>query len=187
MSLLQVHSGKSADFSDGLLTYTAVMKTRTRIRKHRPASLSHWHFAQAFLVDPSRLKRVGVVGFDCPGHCWHLPLVLGTGDMVTGGRSEGTAHGSVGAGEQLIRENVTTLEQIILLSNSLFWHAMLKWPYGGFLFFMWSSNTCFQGTANSSKPWLMSHLTSCSPEEGVTGLFLFFYCVWGSGGESDLK
>lgn len=88
MSLLQVHSGKSADFSDGLLTYTAVRKTRTRIRKHRPASLSHWQFAQALLVDPSRLKRVGVVGFDC----WHLPLMLGTGDMVTGEEGQRELH-----------------------------------------------------------------------------------------------
>lgn len=40
MSLLQAHSGNLLTSVDGLLTYTAVRKTRTRIRKHRPASLS---------------------------------------------------------------------------------------------------------------------------------------------------
>lgn len=39
MSLLQAHSGNLLTSVDGLLTYTAVRKTRTRIRKHRPASL----------------------------------------------------------------------------------------------------------------------------------------------------
>lgn len=70
-----------------LLSYTALRKTRTRIRKYRPASLEVTEglfiLAQASLVDPSP-KRVGVVGFVYPGYCWHQSLLLGTQELVAG-------------------------------------------------------------------------------------------------------